>query len=169
MSNPFSGIITEGFKDLFENAISALLEDQSLVLDCELIYGVTRYDDCPNCIYSSVSQSSSGRYKQGGPIPFIFGEVCPVCDGAGRFPVESKENMQMMVIWDMKNFINVGGDVVIPQGSIQTMTYFDRIDKIRRAKSLIVSSGRYEYNRFSEPEPCGLGRTSFFSCIWKRK
>jgi hypothetical protein len=167
MSNPFSGIITEGFKDLFENAISALLEDKSLVLDCELIFGITRYDDCPNCIFSTVSQSSSGRYKTGGPIPFIFGEVCPVCDGAGRFPIESKENINMMVIWDVKNFINVAADVVIPQGSVQTITYFDRIDKIRRAKSLIISS-RYQYTRFAEPEPCGLGRNSFFSCIWKR-
>ena len=46
MVSPFSGIIDSSFKTVFNDAISAILEDDALTIACTLDYGVTKYDNC---------------------------------------------------------------------------------------------------------------------------
>lgn len=172
MTNPFSGIITSEFKQLFDNAISALLYNDALTLPCTVSYGVTRWDSCENCVYDAVGQKSSNRYLDGGPVPFPFGSTCPMCDGQGRHPIVTTENINLAVIWDSKKFINVG-TVASPNGMIQTLTFSYNIPILKRAKELIVATGianygDYRYERASEPDPCGLGNTTFVHCLWKR-
>lgn len=53
--------------------------------------------DCPNCYYSKAEHASSGKYKPGGPKPFVYGS-CPVCKGKG-------------VVSDVKETI-IKGDIV---------------------------------------------------------
>ena len=72
MVNPFSGIIDSNFKTIFNNAISAILEDDALTVSCTLEYGITRYEDCVNCLYDPIGQKSSNRFQNGGPVPFPF-------------------------------------------------------------------------------------------------
>ena len=81
MVNPFSGIIDSSFKSVFNNAISALLEDDSLTIACTLEYGITKYEDCVNCLYDPIGQKSSNRSQHGAPVPFPFGTICPLCKG----------------------------------------------------------------------------------------
>ena len=73
MVNPFSGIIDSSFKSVFNNAISAILADDALTVACTLEYGITRYEDCVNCLYDPIGQKSSNRFQDGGPAPFPFG------------------------------------------------------------------------------------------------
>ena len=97
-TNPFSGIITNDFKNLFSNAIKALLEDAALTVPCTLYFGVTKYEDCSNCVYDPIGRKSSNKFQTGGPVPFRNGGVCPVCSGNGKKPVTSTENLNLAVI-----------------------------------------------------------------------
>ena len=54
--NNFSGIINSDFKSLFKDAISALLYDDALTVPCKIYYGVTKYQDCTNCVYDPIGQ-----------------------------------------------------------------------------------------------------------------
>lgn len=167
--NAFSGIISSDFKQLFTDAISALLYDNSCTLPCTLYYGITKYEDCSNCIYDPIGQKSSNRFQSGGQVPFPFGSICPMCDGQGKKGVVSTENIQLMVIFDSKQFFNAG-QVNDPDGMIQVVTFSDRSDKLARAKELVVTtdniSSRYE--RASSPTPCGLGNGDFVECMFRR-
>ena len=169
--NNFSGIINSDFKSLFKDAISALLYDEALTVPCKIYYGVTKYQDCTNCVYDPIGQKSSNRFQDGGPVPFPFGTICPVCNGDGKKPVETTEDIKLMVIWDEKQFMNAG-TVNNPEGSIQTMTFSNNIPKLVRAKEIVVNTdlgsyGRYRYQRCSEPQLCGFS-SEFAECIWKR-
>lgn len=171
MTNYFSGIINSDFKQLFTDALSSLFYDDALTLPCTIYYGTTKYEDCSNCVYDPIGQKSSNKFQDGGPVPFPFGNICPVCDGRGKRGIESTENIKLMVIWDHKQFVNVG-TINNPEGLVQTMTFVSNTPKLKRAKELIINSdqasyGRYRYQRDSEPEPCGFS-SEFVSCIWKR-
>ena len=52
--------------------------------------------------------------------------------------VEKTEDIKIKVYWDSKSWTKVGGDMVIPDGSIQTIFFATDLDKIMRAKELIV-------------------------------
>jgi hypothetical protein len=166
--NIFSGIISSDFKQLFTDAISALLYDDSCTFACTLYYGITKYQDCNNCVYDPIGQKSSNRFQSGGSLPFPFGSICPMCDGRGKKGVEATENIKLMVIFDSKQFVNIGG-VANPEGVIQVLTFSDRSDKLARAKEIRVttdvSTSRYE--RISSPQPCGLGNSSFVECLFR--
>ena len=97
MISAFSGIIDSSFKSVFNNAISALLEDDALTTACTLEYGITKYDNCAICLYDPIGQKSSNRYQSGGPAPFPFGNLCPMCNGNGRRPVTSSESVNVLV------------------------------------------------------------------------
>jgi len=174
MSNPFSGIISENFKNLFSNAISALLYNDALTVPCTISYGVTKYENCVNCVYDSIGQKSANRHLSGGPIPFPFGGICPMCDGAGKRSVETTEVINLMVIWDKKDFINVATIDNIPDTTIQILTFASNSPKLKRAKEIIVANNlesytKHRYVRDSELVPCGAGFTdNFVHCLFKR-
>ena len=100
MVNPFSGIIDNNFKAIFNNAMSAVLESDALTIACTLDYGVTKYENCANCVFDPIGRKSANRFLDGGPIPFPFGGICPLCNGAGKKPVVSSENVHLAVIFD---------------------------------------------------------------------
>jgi hypothetical protein len=171
MVNYFSGIISSDFKALFTDAISALLYDDACTMPCTIYYGITKYEDCVNCVFDPTGNKSSNRFQDGGPLPFPFGSICPMCNGNGKRGVESSENINLMVIWDAKEFINVG-TVNDPDGMIQTVTFASNMPTLKRAKELLVATeissyNRYRYERVSEPHPCGF-TNEFVECMWRR-
>lgn len=172
MINPFSGIITTQLKTLFNNAISSLLYNDALTLSCTLHYSATKYIDCTNCIADPMGQNNFTVYIDGGPIPFPFGGICPMCNGQHIKAVETSEPLSMMVIWDYKDFINVG-TIDNPNGYIQTLTFDEHTPKLKQANEITVANSvrgytEHRYQRASEPEPCGFGNTEFVACLWKR-
>ena len=107
MTNYFSGIISSNMKGLFKDAIDALLEDTALTLPCTLYYGVTRWESCSNCTYDPIGKKSSNRYQDGGPVPFPFGGVCPVCNSVGKRPVITTDTLNLAVIFNYKDFLQI--------------------------------------------------------------
>ena len=172
-NNPFSGIITNDFKDLFSNAIKALLEDAALTVACTLYFGVTKYEDCTNCVYDPIGRKSSNRFHTGGPVSFRNGGVCPVCSGNGKKPVISTENLNLAVIYNYRDFLGVETPVNVPDGVIQTIAKKEITPKLYRAKELqpsitIKNYADARFERISDPQPVGFGNDDFVFCNWKR-
>ena len=173
MVNPFSGIIDSNVKSVFNNAISALLEDDGLTVSCTLEYGITKYENCANCLYDPIGQKSSNRFQNGGPAPFPFGTICPLCNGNGKRPITSSENVNLAVIFEPRQFLQMSTPVNTADGYIQTLAKRIMTPKLQRAKEIIVSTDTsgffsHRYQRVSEPTPVGLGDNEFVICTWRR-
>ena len=87
--------------------------------------------------------------------------------------VEKLEDIKIKVYWDSKSWIKVGGDMVIPDNSIQTIFFATDLDKIMRAKYIIVhkdikDTKEMRFSRFGEPFPMGLRQNRYFGCFWER-
>ena len=87
--------------------------------------------------------------------------------------VEKIEDINLKVYWDSKSWIKVGGDIVTPDNGIQTIFFATDLDKIMRAKKLIVHNGiqaqrEFTFTMFGEPFPMGLKHDRYFGCFWER-
>lgn len=174
MSNPFSGLITSEFKTLFTNAIDSLLESSAFALPCRLIFGDTKWTDCPNCIWNSATQKSSNKYQSGGPIPFYAG-ICPYCHGVGRIPDEQTTTAYLIPIWDYRDWVGWYGtnaQTRYPDGGVQTISKITTITDIKRAREVVINTdiekySHYLFTRDGEPTPVGLGSDNYIFTMWK--
>lgn len=87
--------------------------------------------------------------------------------------VEKTEDIKLKVYWDSKNWTKIGGDIVSPNNGIQTIFFATDLDKIMRAKKLIVHNGiqdqrEFTFTKFGEPFPMGLKHDRYFGCFWER-
>ena len=87
--------------------------------------------------------------------------------------VEKLEDITLKVYWDSRNWVKVAGDLVIPDGSIQTHFLVADFGRITRAKELIVHKDikdlkEMRFKRFGEPFPIGLKLEKYFACFWER-
>ena len=129
-----------------------------------------------NCVYDPIGQKSSNRHLNGGPIPFPFGGLCPVCNGIGKRPVVTTEDVDLIVVYDPRDFIQFSqntSSVNNPSSLMQTMSKIELMPKLQTAKSIKVSKdieGYFNrtYERVQEPMPCGFGASAFAVCTWKR-
>ena len=167
----FTGLISDEFKQLHVDMITEVIRGCSV--ECTLIYGDTKFTDCPNCIYSPLTGASSNQYETGGPIPFTFGK-CPYCNGKGKLATESTVDINLALIFDFKSWLpGLSTPIQSPEGFVQSLSLFDTFEDLKNAKELVVKDGIEEYVRFrferhGEPEPCGLGSHSFVTTMWKR-
>ncbi len=169
----FDNLPFDKLKTLFNSAISSLLQTDSGTIPCTLIYGVTRYDDCINCTYDPIGNKSSNIFQDGGPMPFGFSQTCPMCNGAGKKPIISTEDINIIVVFDPKQFVNIETPVNNPDGYIQTFGKKEMTTKFRRAKEIEVATdinGYFtrRYERVGEPTPLGFGNNEFVICTWRR-
>jgi len=171
--NVYSGIISSAFKQIFRDAISALLYNDALTIPCTINYGITRYETCTNCLGSTIGRKPNNSYLTGGPMPFQAGSTCPMCNGTYKRPIETTEDIHLMVIWDFKKFMG-GVPVNMQYGDlVQTMTFLNNTTKLKMAKELIVATNlngimKHRFSRDTEPQPCGFGDNDFVFCNWKR-
>lgn len=87
--------------------------------------------------------------------------------------VETLTDIKLKVYWDQKSWIGVAGNIVIPDGSIQTIGYMTDLPKVLQAKALIVHKNIKDYKelrfeRMGEHIPMGLRQNRYFGCMWKR-
>ena len=179
MTNPFAGIISSDLKNLYGDAIDALLEETSLTLPCRLRYaGQQNQNFCGNCAYDPITKLSSNIYNGSGPNPFPDGGVCPVCFGNGvsdSDTISTSTIISLAVIFDSKYFFNISNKLVnIPNGNIQTICSIKYITQLRNASDMIVDTniekyGDYAYQRDGDPEPAGFGNSRYIFTMWKRK
>lgn len=166
-------IITAEFKNIFKTMIDSLLVEGSLSLPCKLIYENSAKDECPNCEIDPLSKRSSNFYKDGGPIKFVNGQVCPYCSGEGYLFKSNEEDVNLLVLFDYKHWIGFKNDVKAADGMIQTICKMDILSKIRSANRIIVDNNltgfaRNEFARHSDPEPAGLGDNQYIFTFWKK-
>ena len=87
--------------------------------------------------------------------------------------VEKTEDITMKVYWDSRTWVKTGSDIVVPDGSIQTIGKMPDLPKVLRAKELIVHKGITDYGeirfqRTAEHIPLGLKQEKYFACFWER-
>jgi hypothetical protein len=68
----FGSIDYSGLQTVFDSAIGSMVDSDACTVPCTLEYGVTKYDDCNNCVYDPIGRKSSNVYEAGGPVPFPF-------------------------------------------------------------------------------------------------
>ena len=177
MNNPFSSIISPELKQVFNDAIDSLLEQNALTVPCRLKYaGQQNSTYCNNCIYDPISQLSANIYNSTGPNPFAEGSICPVCMGNGstRNDKSATTIIHLAVLFDSKYFIKSSKYLNIPDGMVQTICLTQHLPEIRNANEMIMdtnieSYGNYTYERAGDPEPVGLGDHRYIITMWKRK
>jgi len=81
--------------------------------------------------------------------------------------------VKLKVYADPKTWINVAGNIAVPDGTIQTVGYMSDLPKILQAKAIIVHDGiqgykELRYQRMGEYTPTGFKLDRYFSCFWKR-
>jgi len=168
-------LISSAFKQLYITAINQLLADDALTVPCTLVYGDTKWTDCPNCKLLPNGRSSN-IYQTGGPLPFTHG-VCEYCHGVGRLPETSEDSVYLAVIFDSKSWIKWSKESVSPHSPasfVQTISKFaETYTKLKKAKYVVMDTNiedntRSRYERFAEPEPVGLGASTYVITMWKR-
>lgn len=177
MTNPFSNLINNDFKNLYKNAIDSLLENTALSVPCLFKYsGANSVGYCNNCIFDTISHLSSNKYNGSGPSPFPEGSICPVCIGAGTVASKaSTETIYLACIFDSKYWINVPPKTLnISDGMVQTICKVELLPKIRNVTEIIIDTniakyGNYAYERATDPQPMGLGSNAYIMTMWNRK
>lgn len=183
MTNIFTNIITQQHKELFNQAIDALLADTGLSTPCKLVYDVAPTQEnmlCDNCIFDPISQLSSNHYNGTGPVPFD-NAVCPICLGSGyttksKLANRSEEIIYMAILSDSKYFMKINSQTMnIPDGSIQTICSIDYLQKIMNASYLVINEPKllnysnYSYQRAGSPDYDGFGEYRYIITTWNRK
>lgn len=174
MANPFSGIITSAMKTLFNNAINAMLASDACGRTCRIYYGITKYETCSDCSGNPIGKKNSNAYIAGGYAPVGSTNQCPTCHGEGKRPVESTEDVVLCTIFDYKKFAPMGTTFSIAEGSFaQTLCHISLLPKLKNANYILLNNtispySEHKFQRFGEPEPCGLGSDDYILTLWKR-
>lgn len=87
--------------------------------------------------------------------------------------VEVLKDIKLKVYWDMKQWVGVGGNIQVPDGSIQTIGFMKDLPEVLKAKALIVHKDIKDYKqlrfeRMGEYTPMGLRQDRYFGCLWRR-
>lgn len=166
--NEFNNLITQDFKNLYIDAISALVSQNGLGALCKLTYlnNITIQNDCDNCLIDPIYKQSMGKYNGIGPRPFPEGSVCPICNGQGYKTPNAEESLYMLQISDEKSWVKMGINTAkIPEGSLMTICPASFAQKIKNSYSLI--SNDIEYERLTEINYNGFD-DRFLITMWKR-
>jgi len=129
-------------------------------------------EDCPNCIFDSLSRKSSNRYQSGGPQPFSFG-VCPWCNGDGTISrTTANTTIKLRVYYQRKDWIKLDIPLDVPDGYVQVIGHMYDLDNFMRAQSVILNSDlrsqhEWKFVRAGQPVPHGLGEKRFFVAFMK--
>ena len=82
-------------------------------------------------------------------------------------------DIKLKVYWDSKQWVGITKDMVVPDGTIQTIGMMSDLPDVLKAKELIVHKGIKDYKemrfqRQGEHIPMGLKQDRYFACFWKR-
>jgi hypothetical protein len=165
-------IINQEVWDKFNDTCSDFITN-NFGVNCILYFG-TKKTECPNCVYNSITGTSSNQYKSGGPIPFVD-TLCPYCEGVGYQIVENTDTVKMRVYYTSKDFIKIPNVPLNTEDSlIQTYAFITDLPKLEQAQYIIVNSDIESYKKLKyqlkgEIVPHGMGPVSKF-CIafWRR-
>lgn len=157
---------------IYNQQMDMVLSQTGLTTECQLNFGITQKNICPNCIFDVNLKKSANKYKSGGPINFPLGQLCPYCNGVGYYGEETTKTIYLAIISDSKKWINPPINIAIPDGSIQSICsniYYDDIIKSKSLTILYYGSKRSNpsYSLYNDPNHIGLGDNNYISAIWK--
>jgi formylglycine-generating enzyme required for sulfatase activity len=159
-------------QQIYNQQTDSILAQNGLTTKCEFNFGTTNTSVCPNCIYDANLKKSSGKYKAGGPIPFVLGRLCPYCNGVGFYGITKTETGYLAIVWDYKKWINPPPQIDNPDGYIQTICDKSYLTNIKNCKDLTViyheNNSNPVFQLYGEPNPAGLGDNKYLFCIWKK-
>ena len=157
---------------IYNQQINLILANNGLTTKCDLNFGTTNINICPNCIYDVNLKKSSGKYKNDGPIPFALGKICPYCNGMGSYGQAHTAIVYLAIIWDYKKWINPPPQINNPEGYIQTICNKDYLAQIKQCKDMTIIYSTINSNPvfrlYGEPNPTGLGDNEFLFCMWEK-
>jgi hypothetical protein len=158
-------------QQIYNNQMDLLFASTGLTTECQLNFGITKKDMCPNCLYDPALKKSANKYKTGGPIAFSLGQLCPYCNGLGYYGEETTENIFMAIIADHKKWINPPINLAISDNVVQSMCSRIYLASIKRCKDMTVlysaTNTNPTYTLFTDPTPAGLGDNNYIICLWK--
>lgn len=172
MSNPFSGLVNSTLKETYHNMIDSLLEDDAATVSCRLIYQGGKFEDCPDCTSPHPIGNLGGNpYFGGNTGIFPTTSNCVTCNGSQKIPVETTEDIKMIVIMDFRRFVYFGAQH--PAAMAQTFSDISLLPKLKNCSSIILNTENESYNRYrfvrdGEPEPVGLGNPKHIYTFWKK-
>lgn len=169
MANPFLNVITSSMLDTYDNALLGLIS--SLEVPCKLVMPTTKWETCTSC---SVFSANNPNPYISGPIQANRSKVttsCSICGGTQKIPVENYETINLCCIFEYKKWENLGGPAFVPKGDLQTFSYIDKLEQIKRCKYIIANTSllpnnKTQFVRDGEPTPCGF-RQNFIITYWK--
>lgn len=174
-------IIPSGLVDQYNEHIDAIIDFNGV--DVILVFPPAQVE-CPNCIYSSVTDRSTGIYKTGGPYPFTDNDTCPYCNGVGLILNEQTQTIKMNIYFDPKDFlqnksagfrqVNIDQTFLMPEGILLTKCHIQHLPKIEQAIELRVHNAvtaykTWTYERIRESVPHGFKSDRYILTYWKRK
>lgn len=155
----------------YNRHMDLLLDSTGLTTKCILNFGVSNMEICPNCIYDPGLKKSSNAYKNGGPVPFSSGQMCPYCYGVGWSGQEKTQTVYLAVIADNKKWINPPINITIADNMIQTICNKTYYDSLKKCKDMTViyseNIDNPKYSLYNDPTPAGLGDSNYIIAIWK--
>jgi hypothetical protein len=176
MANPFEGVISAGYKNLYNQAIDAILSNTGLTVPCLISYGSSNNNPCNNCIFDPISVRSANRYNGTGPVSFTTDTICPVCNGYGFIDQSKEELVYLAVLFDSKYWFDwspKNDSINIVDGMIQTICPIMLLPKIKNAQYITIDKnltnyGGYTYVTAGDPQPCGFGENRYIITMWSR-
>lgn len=166
MSNPFNGIISDELKTQYRNMILEVI--RGFAVNCRFYYPITRFDPCTTCAnaITNTNPNSFLGFNHG------FGQVnknCNVCAGSGKVGVVTYDDLSIPVIWDQKQFKNLGGNFAFASdGEVQTLSDISTSIKIIKICQYAIFdidteyANKGQYQRSKEPQIIGFGGNSNF-------
>lgn len=158
-------------RNQFRDALDDMFELR--MKSCRLIYP-PKYVSCTNCTADPIGKKSSNRYRNGGPLPFPNGSVCPLCSGAGKKALSQEENINLAIDWTPSRFVKTLDVVRLPDGAIQTKGYTRDIPKIKKCIEMIAQISlepiiQYRFKLLGEPvDIFNIIQNRYFYCFWER-
>ena len=138
--------------------------------NCVLEFPRTR-TECPNCELNTFDGTSNGVYQTGGPSPFPFGTICPVCFGEGYIESANSTTIRARIIDEPAKWIGkLPADT--PDGLIQLVCSLEHYSAIRSSHRMKIDEGGYRdryYKLFGDPsDPCGPLAGQWIISFWER-
>jgi hypothetical protein len=158
--------ITQKLKNIMESGSDDLIDQTGF--SCKLYYP-PRMESCVNCVVDPIGRKSSNKYLHGGPIPFPFGGICPLCNGAGFHATETYDTITMKCFENPTQFIKIAG-ITHPDAKLLTKGYVTDLPKVLKSDYMIKGGTEYVEFRYSKIGPPiinhKLVQNRYFFMLW---
>lgn len=165
--------LTPTIKSVIQQALDDLITE--LGKPCTLVYP-PRMISCSNCRFDPIGQKSSNHWLSGGPMQFMDGMACPLCNGAGRIAKEVTDPISLLCNWQPKHFTVPIPNLNLraPNSVLEIKGYLTDLPRVTRASYLIFENAidgivRQKFQLISEGgDRSNIIQGRYFSAVMER-